>query len=78
MGEYTTDPSVGPPTGRSTGWLVDAGRWEHDTLFRVTERDGRSDNVGHCTVDDRSEGVWPSVDELYRQESRFEGPATGR
>lgn len=37
MDEHTTDPSVAPPaSGDPTGWLPDAGRWEHDTLRRAT------------------------------------------
>jgi len=37
MDDHTRDDSVGPPaSGSPTGWIPDAGRWEHGTLRRAT------------------------------------------
>jgi predicted metal-dependent hydrolase len=47
MDEHTRDPSVdGPARGSPTGWLPDAGRWEHDTLRRATVHGVRLYNAG--------------------------------
>ncbi|MFC6942002.1 DUF309 domain-containing protein [Salinirubellus sp. GCM10025818] len=47
MDEHTSDPSVpGPERGEPTGWLPDAGRWEHDTLRRATVHGIRLYNSG--------------------------------
>ena len=48
MDDHTRDPSVGPPAGETqpTGWLPEAGRWEHDTLRRATRHGIRLFNAG--------------------------------
>ena len=47
MDEHTSDPTVpGPERGEPTGWLPEAGRWEHDTLRRATVHGVRLYNSG--------------------------------
>ena len=48
MDDHTSDPTVDPPpAGRTpTGWLEDAGRWEHATLRQATVHGVRLFNDG--------------------------------
>lgn len=47
MDDHTRDPTVDPPAiGSPTGWLQDAGHWEHDTLRRATRHGIRLYNDG--------------------------------
>ena len=48
MDEHTRDASVGPPPAghAPTGWLPEAGRWEHDTLRRATRHGVALYNAG--------------------------------
>ena len=46
MDEHTRDPTVAAPRGDPTGWLADAGVWEHATLRRATIHGVRLFNTG--------------------------------
>ncbi|MFB6296727.1 MAG: DUF309 domain-containing protein [Halobacteriales archaeon] len=47
MADHTRDDTVAPPSsGTPTGWLPDAGRWEHGTLRRATVHGVRLYNAG--------------------------------
>ena len=46
MDEHTRDPTVDAPRDDPTGWLDDAGVWEHATLRRATIHGVRLFNAG--------------------------------
>jgi len=78
MDDHTRDLSVaGPTRGSPTGWLPDAGRWEHDTLRRAMVHSVRLYNAGeYHESHDCFDNVWPSVNKSSHQGSGFERPAT--
>jgi hypothetical protein len=73
MDEHTSDPSVpGPERGEPTGWLPDAGRWEHDTLRRATVHGIRLYNSGeYHESHDCFEDVCLSVINSYSEGTRI-------